>query len=157
MISLSPAYIETLQYKFDNLLNNQVFLAACVCSLPLKMLWILPFLFRFMISTTHHRICSKFHVFNNSKYDLRALDFVEFRPSPSFKARNNCNISSPITKASRRGLTALVLPNKLFTGLPVRPSHKMGFRSSVSKSGLPGEGRHEGLVPRNGVLTNGFI
>ena len=31
----------------------------------------------------------------------------------------------------------------------------MGFRSSVSKSGLPGEGRHEGLVPRNDVLTNG--
>lgn len=116
MISLSPAYIETLQYKFDNLLNNQVspFLAACVCSLPLKMLWILPFLFRFMIFTTHHRICSKFHVFNNSKYDLRGLDFVEFRPSPSFKARNYCNISSPITKASRRGLTALALPNKLF-------------------------------------------
>ena len=37
------------------------------------------------------------------------------------------------------------------------PSHKMGFRSSVSKSGLPGEGRHEGLVPRNDVVTNGFI
>ena len=37
------------------------------------------------------------------------------------------------------------------------PSHKMGFRSSVSKSGLPGEGRHEGLVSRNDVLTNGFI
>ena len=37
------------------------------------------------------------------------------------------------------------------------PSHKMGFRSSVSKSGLPGEGRHEGLVPRNDVLTKGFI
>ena len=34
---------------------------------------------------------------------------------------------------------------------------KMDFRSSVSKSGLPGEGRHEGLVPRNAVLTNGFI
>ena len=37
------------------------------------------------------------------------------------------------------------------------PSHKMGFRSSVSKSGHPGEGRHEGLVPRNDVFTNGFI
>ena len=45
----------------------------------------------------------------------------------------------------------------LFTGLPGKPSHKMGFRSSVSKSGLPGEGSHEGLVPRNDVLTNGFI
>ena len=44
-----------------------------------------------------------------------------------------------------------------FTGLPVRPSHKMGFRSSAAKNGLPGEGRHEGLVPRNYVLTNGFI
>ena len=45
----------------------------------------------------------------------------------------------------------------IITGLPVRPSHKFGFRSSVSKSGLPGEGRHEGLVTRNDVLTNGFI
>ena len=45
----------------------------------------------------------------------------------------------------------------LFNGLPVRPSHKMGFRSSAAKNGLPGEGRHEGLVPRNDVLTNGFI
>ena len=45
----------------------------------------------------------------------------------------------------------------LFTGLPVRSSHKMGFRSSAAKNGLPGEGRHEGLVPRNDVLTNGFI
>ena len=46
---------------------------------------------------------------------------------------------------------------RLITGLPVRPSHKMGFRSSAAKNGLPGEGRHEGLVPRNDVLTNGFI
>ena len=38
-----------------------------------------------------------------------------------------------------------------------QPSHKMGFRSSVSKSGHPGEGKHEGLVRRNDVLTNGFI
>ena len=44
----------------------------------------------------------------------------------------------------------------LFTGLPVRPSHKFGFRSSVSKNRHPGEGRHEGLVPRNDVVTNGF-
>ena len=41
----------------------------------------------------------------------------------------------------------------LVTGLPVRPSHKMGFRSSAAKNGLPGEGRHEGLVRRNDVLT----
>ena len=45
----------------------------------------------------------------------------------------------------------------VITGLPVRPSHKMDFRSSSAKNGLPGEGRHEGLVPRNDVLTNGFI
>ena len=44
----------------------------------------------------------------------------------------------------------------IITGLPVQSSQKMGFRSSVSKSRLPGEGRHEGLVPRNDVLTNGF-
>ena len=37
------------------------------------------------------------------------------------------------------------------------PSHKMGFRSSAAKNGLPGEGRHEGVVPRNRVVTNGFI
>ena len=37
------------------------------------------------------------------------------------------------------------------------PSHKMGFRSSAAKNGLPGERRHEGLVRRNDVLTNGFI
>ena len=46
---------------------------------------------------------------------------------------------------------------ELFTGLPGKPSHKMGFRSSVSQSGHPGEGKHEGLVRRNDVLTNGFI
>ena len=46
---------------------------------------------------------------------------------------------------------------RIITGLPVRPSHKMGFRSSAAKNGLPGEGRHEGLVRRNDVLTNGFI
>ena len=45
----------------------------------------------------------------------------------------------------------------IFTGLPGKPSRKMGFRSSVSKSGHPGEGKHEGLVRRNDVLTNGFI
>ena len=44
-----------------------------------------------------------------------------------------------------------------FTGLPGKPSHKFGFRSSVQKNGLPGEGRHEGLVTRNDVLTSGFI
>ena len=44
-----------------------------------------------------------------------------------------------------------------FTGLPVRPSHKFGFWSSGQKNSLLGEGRHKGLVPRNDVLTNGFI
>ena len=43
------------------------------------------------------------------------------------------------------------------TGLPGKPSHKMGFRSSVSQSGHPREGKHEGLVRRNDVLINGFI
>ena len=47
----------------------------------------------------------------------------------------------------------------LVTGLPLSglSSYKFGFRSSVQKNGPPGEGRHEGLVPRNDVLTNGFI
>ena len=47
--------------------------------------------------------------------------------------------------------------NLSITGLPVRPSYKFGFWSSVQKNGLPGEERHEGLVPRNDFLTNGFI
>ena len=42
-------------------------------------------------------------------------------------------------------------------GCPANPSHKFGFRSSVQKNGLPGEGKYEGLVPRNDVLTSGFI
>ena len=42
-------------------------------------------------------------------------------------------------------------PCVIFTGLPGKPSHKFGL------NGLPGEGRYEGLVPRNDVLTNGFI
>ena len=45
----------------------------------------------------------------------------------------------------------------LFTGLPGKPSHTMGFWSSVLQSGHPGEGKHEGLVRRNDVLTNGFV
>ena len=50
-----------------------------------------------------------------------------------------------------------ILSSWIFTGLPGKPSHKFGFRSSVQKNGLSGEGRHEGLVPRNDVLTSGFI
>ena len=33
----------------------------------------------------------------------------------------------------------------------------LGFRSSVQKNSLSGEGRHKGLVPRSDVLTSGFI
>ena len=51
----------------------------------------------------------------------------------------------------------LIGVHEFFTGLPVRPSYKFGFRSSAAKNGLSGEGRHEDLVPRNDVLTNGFI
>ena len=51
----------------------------------------------------------------------------------------------------------IIFKQYIVTGRPVRPSYKFGFRSSVYKNGLPGEGRHEGLVPRNDVLTNGFI
>ena len=47
----------------------------------------------------------------------------------------------------------------IITGLPLSglPNYKFGFRSSLQKNGPPGEGRHGGLVPRNDVLTNGFI
>ena len=50
-----------------------------------------------------------------------------------------------------------VIINLPFYWAACAPSHKMGFRSSAAKNGLPGEERHEGLVPRNDVLTNGFI
>ena len=47
----------------------------------------------------------------------------------------------------------------LLLGCPFQstPSYNFGFRSSVQKNDLPVEGRHGGLVPRNDVLTNGFI
>ena len=51
----------------------------------------------------------------------------------------------------------IIFKQYIVTGLPVRPSYKFSFLSSVYKNGLPGEGRHEGLVLRNDVLTNGFI
>ena len=50
----------------------------------------------------------------------------------------------------------IIFKQYIVTGLPVRPSYKFSFLSSVYKNGLPGEGRHEGLVLRNDVLTNGF-
>ena len=48
-----------------------------------------------------------------------------------------------------------MLCQDFFTGLPVRPSYK--FSVVGGENGLPWEGRNEGLVPRNDVLTNGFI
>ena len=47
----------------------------------------------------------------------------------------------------------------LLLGCPFHdtPSYNFGFRLSVQKNGLTGDERHEGLVPRNDVLTNGFI
>ena len=50
-----------------------------------------------------------------------------------------------------------ILPIDAIYWAACAPSHKMDFRSSAAKNGLPGEGRHEGLVPRNYVLTSGFI
>ena len=47
----------------------------------------------------------------------------------------------------------------LLLGFPCQgtPRYNFGFRSSVQKNGHPGEGRHEGLVPRNDILISGFI
>ena len=51
----------------------------------------------------------------------------------------------------------IIIQDTLYVAPPRgTPSYKFGFRSSVQKNGLPGEGRNEGLVPRNYVLTNGF-
>ena len=60
-------------------------------------------------------------------------------------------------------ITAIIWKTGLYCSLLLscpfqgKPAYKFGFRSSVQKNGLPGEGRHEGLVPRNDVLTTGFI
>ena len=48
------------------------------------------------------------------------------------------NLSSPRFLSNLQATTELTLKECLVTGLPVRPSHKMGFRSSAAKNGLPG-------------------
>ena len=52
-----------------------------------------------------------------------------------------------------RFISSFIFYYYFIAGLPVRPSYKFGFRSSVQKNGLPGEGRHKGLVPRNDVTV----
>ena len=66
----------------------------------------------------------------------------------------NENVKKQLVKISK---TTTQHVHHAFYWATCAPSHKMGFRSSAAKNGLPGEGRHEGLVPRNDVLTNGFI
>ena len=64
------------------------------------------------------------------------------------KARSHGSNQVLITHTARAGL---------FTGLPVRSVIKWAFGRRCQKVVAPGEGRHEGLVPRNDVLTNVFI
>ena len=74
--------------------------------------------------------------------------------------KNKFRVAQPIGILQRKHLVSLFLSTTsvfTFYWAACAPSHKMGFRSSMSKSGLPGEGRHEGLVPRNDVLAKGFI
>ena len=58
---------------------------------------------------------------------------------------------------AKQALVLKAMYQSAFYWAACAPSPKMGFRSSAAKNGLPGEGRHEGLVPRNHVVTNGFI
>ena len=64
-----------------------------------------------------------------------------------YQRNNNVNIKKNATeglnvnsnhKAVLTMSTSSSCLHVIITGLPVRPSHKMGFRSSVSKSGLRG-------------------
>ena len=74
------------------------------------------------------------------------------------KTIQNCHRITKKAKVHFLITVVVVVDIIIITGLPVQqPSHKMGFRSSAAKNGLPGEGKHEGLVPRNDVLTNGFM
>ena len=51
----------------------------------------------------------------------------------------------------------LLLFKALITGLPVHPVIKWAFGRLRRKTASGGGGRHKGLVPRNHVVTNGFI
>ena len=75
--------------------------------------------------------------------------------SPFFLAHFSLRFPNYLKACYR--LTTCIPSFPTFYWAACAPSHKMGFRSSVSKSGLPGKGRHEGLVARNDVLTNCFI
>ena len=75
-------------------------------------------------------------------------------PKTAASLRSKSNMVIFHVRCDRWCLTRTIF---LVTGLLGKPSHKMGFRSSVSQSGHPGEGKHESLVRRNDVLTNGVI
>ena len=133
--------------------------------------WRLAVLERFEIPWNFLTVCIfdrlrvKSTFFNGWRFNFRPFDGWRLSPSrPSstsrpFSREENGPTEGDHTKQVSSRFKQGVAANKevLFTGLPVRPRHKMGFRSSAAKNGLPGEGRHEGLIPRNDVLTNGFI
>ena len=95
---------------------------------------------------------------NASTLFLASVPFFYWRSKQSWWSVKMCPITGLAVNqlVHFKGTWARIL---LLLGCPFsgRPSYKFGFRSSVQKNGLPGEGRHEGLVPRNDVLTNGFI
>ena len=86
------------------------------------------------------------------KFSLYANEVCDDHHAVYF--RDNWNDTLLIKLWSRFAEKRFLLLGCLFQSTP---SYNFGFWSFVQKNDLPGEGRHGGLVPRNDVLTNGFI
>ena len=102
--------------------------------------------------------------------DVQRTDSGEYQCVASNKVNDRVtSIPAMLTVKCKNTFAYLILePSRLvhvcfkralLLGCPCQgtPSYNFGFRSSEQKNGHPGEGRHEGLVPRNHVLISGFI
>ena len=90
-------------------------------------------------------------------YHVTKFLFIYFSFKPGFHMIATIAEKKKFSDRSDHMETGLYCSLLLSCPFPSKPVYKFGFRSSVQKNGLPGEGRHEGLVPRNDVLTTAFI
>ena len=90
-------------------------------------------------------------------YHVTKFRFIYLSFKPGFHMIATIAEKKKFSDRSDHMETGLYCSLLLSCPFPSKPGYKFGFRSSVQKNGLPGEGRHEGLVPRNDVLTAGFI
>ena len=90
-------------------------------------------------------------------YHVTKFRFIYLSFKPGFHMIATIAEKKKFSDRSDHMETGLYCSLLLSCPFPSEPGYKFGFRSYVQKNGLPGEGRHEGLVPRNDVLTAGFI